>query len=120
MFTTPPNPDSHGVCAACDGALSASEPDGYWLLEGQAWHAGCAPWGRHGFPYAWALRSGVRLRGLLRRRGEASSSLDGAIAALEAAAGAWPPPDPAPVLREAGRAAGFVVRCERRVRERPL
>ncbi|HEU4411112.1 MAG TPA: hypothetical protein VFS43_38015 [Polyangiaceae bacterium] len=107
-----------GLCAACGGALSASGSDGYWLLEGRAWHAGGAPWGRHGFPYGWVLRSGERLRRLWGRRGGVPRSLARALSALEAAASAWPPAEPAPLLREAGRAAAWVVHWGRRARAR--
>jgi hypothetical protein len=113
LFTTPSHLDARRACAACGGALSASGVDGYWLLEGRAWHAGCAPWGRHAFPYGWALRLGERLRGGGRRLGGALAPLEWALSTLGAAAGAWPPADAAAALREAGRAAAFVVRCER-------
>ncbi|HEU4537893.1 MAG TPA: hypothetical protein VFS00_27425 [Polyangiaceae bacterium] len=114
MLTPPPPLDGRRVCAGCGAALRASDADGYWLLEGGAWHAGCAPWGRHGFPFGWALAAGERLRSRLgRRAGGPPPGLARALDALAAAAGAWPPSEPVPVLREAARAAAFVVRCER-------
>jgi hypothetical protein len=120
VLTTPSPLDAIRTCAACGVVLRASDPDGYWLLEGQAWHAGCAPWGRHAFPFGWALRTGERLRSRLGRRARgAPPGLVRALADLAAAAGAWPPADAAPLLREAARAAAFVVRCERALATSP-